>query len=133
MPTQLNLKVGQKPYTCLSGTSLQMISRDFRDDYEHEIIIARKNGKLTELAMEITEDCEIEFLTTGDELGNNTLRRTACLVLIRAVADLYGKSQQVKIQYSLDKGYYCELPGKKVDKKTAAEIRKQMKNIIAEN
>ncbi len=132
MSMTLHLKIDGKPYECISGTSLKMIGRDFKNDYPHEIIIARRNGKLVELAEEITQDCEIGFLTTGDELGNRTLRRTACMVMIKAVTDLYGKAQQVKVQYSLANGYYCELPGMKVDKKTASEIRKQMKSIIDE-
>ena len=124
MASKLNLTVNGKPYECFPGTSLQMISRDFKQDYPHDIIIARCNGKLVELATEVKNDCNVEFLTTGDELGNRTLRRTACMVLIKAISDLYGKGQKIKIQYSLDKGYYCELPGMKVDKKVAAEIKK---------
>ncbi len=130
MAAKINLKVNGKDYACLPGTSLQIISRDFKNDYPHEIIIARKNGKLIELFSEINEDCEIDFLTTGDELGNNALRRTACMVMIKAVRDLYGKDQEVKILYSLDKGYYCELQGMTTGPERAEEIRRQMQVII---
>lgn len=132
MAAKLKLKVNGKDYECLPGTSLQMISRDFKKDYPYDIILAKKNGKLIELASEINEDCEIDFLTTGDEMGNNALRRTACMVMIKAVKDLFGKDQEVKILYSLDKGYYCELQGMTTGKQRAAKIKRQMQDIAAD-
>ncbi len=105
------MTIGEKCYDYYPGVSLHTVSRDFRDDYDHDIILARVDGKLTELTKCMEYDGEVEFITTGDMTGNKTYKRTVCLVMQKAFEDVIGKDliRRLTVQYSLDKGYYCEL------------------------
>lgn len=108
---KIHLKIGQKDVEYDSGLTLEKISSDFSKDYPHDIILARVDGKLAELTKIMDQDAEIEFLTTGDPIGNEAYRRTASMMMLKAFQDVIGKEnfERLTVQYSLDKGYYCEL------------------------
>lgn len=92
-----------------SGISLQEISRDFQERFPHRILLSRVNGKLKELHHHLRKNCQVEFLTTANKIGNMTYRRTATLVLTKAVTDVLGKDSELIVDFSVDKGYYCEI------------------------
>ena len=96
-----------------NGINMETIGRDFQDRYSHKIILSRFNGKLMELSKKIKRNGEIEFITTGDRIGEQTYRRTATLILTKAVADILGKDSKMTVQFSVHKGYYCDISGHK--------------------
>lgn len=93
------------------GVSLEKIAGDLQDRYPHRIIMARLNGKLKELYKHVREDANIEFVTTGEKIGEQSYRRTATLMLTKAAADILGKNEKLIVQFSVHKGYYCEIAG----------------------
>ena len=107
----IHLKVGEDSFEYGAGVSLEAVSRDFQKDYPHDIILARVDGKLAELSKCIDRDAEIEFITTGEPVGNEAYRRTASMVMLKAFQDVLGRDnfERLTVQYSLDKGYYCEV------------------------
>lgn len=116
------------------GISLEEISRDFQGHYPHQIILARLNGKLKELFEKVTEDCQVEFLTIGDKIGEQTYRRTATFILTKAVRDMFGSDSRLIVQFSVHRGYYCEICGKKsVDDEQIKNLWKCMKEITEKN
>ena len=109
--SKIHLKTGKGCFTYEAGTTLEAISRDFQEDYPHDIIIARVDGKLAELNSCMDRDAEIEFITTGEAVGNEVYRRTASMMMLKAFQDVVGRDnfERLTVQYSLDRGYYCEL------------------------
>ena len=63
----VNVTVGKQTNTYPSGITYGEIAKEFADQYQYDIILAQKDGRLVELAKKIKEDCTIEFLTT--EIG----------------------------------------------------------------
>ena len=109
--SKIHLKTGKGCFTYEAGTTLEAISRDFQEDYPHDIILARVDGKLAELNSCMDRDAEIEFITTGEAVGNEVYRRTASMMMLKAFQDVVGRDnfERLTVQYSLDRGYYCEL------------------------
>jgi len=108
---KIHLKVGEESFEYEAGQTLEAISRDFQKNYPHDIILARVDGKLAELTKTIQEDASAEFITTGEIIGNEVYRRTASMMMLKAFQDVLGREnfERLTVQYSLDRGYYCEL------------------------
>ena len=108
---KIHLKVREKIFEYEAGLTLETISRDLQKAYPHDIILARVNGKLAELMKTIDEDVSVEFITTGEIIGNEAYRRTASMMMLKAFQDVMGREnfERLTVQYSLDRGYYCEL------------------------
>ena len=70
------------------GTSFEVIANDFQSQYEHKIVLGCSNHKLIELCKELKKDCDLKFITIGDEIGNKTYKRSICLMLVKAVHDV---------------------------------------------
>lgn len=94
-----------------SGILLEEIAAELQTRYPHRIIMARVNGKLEELYKRLSKDATIEFVTTGEKIGEQSYRRTATLMLTKAVSDILGKDEKLVVQFSVHKGYYCEIDG----------------------
>lgn len=95
------------------GKALLELAKYAKKDYEHDIILAKVNGKLTELTKEVSEKDVVEFVTTDTVIGNLTYKRSACMLMLSALYDVVpeGKIKKVCVQYSLSKGYYCDFEG----------------------
>ena len=110
-------------------------SIEAQKDYSHKIVLARVNGKLSELNREICESQknEIEWVTTADTSGMQTYRRSATFLMLKAVRDVYGRSVNICVEYSLSKGYYCSVTGDvAVDETFIGKISYRMKELVDE-
>ena len=101
---QIQVNVLGDIYEYPQGTTLQKIGADFQTRYPHMIIMARVNGKLRELNYVIPPDADVEFITIGDKVGEQSYRRTATLILTKAVSDVIGKDAGLIVQFSMHKG-----------------------------
>ena len=131
---QIQVNVLGDIYEYPQGTTLQKIGADFQTRYPHMIIMARGNGKLRELNYVIPPDADVEFITIGDKVGEQSYRRTATLILTKAVSDVIGKDAGLIVQFSMHKGYYCEICGHMpVEEDVLEKIEKRMKELIRQN
>lgn len=116
------------------GVSLEEIAGDLQDRYPHRIIMARLNGKLKELYKRVREDANVEFVTTGDKIGEQSYRRTATLMLTKAVSDILGKEEKLIVQFSVHKGYYCEIKEHMpIEEELLAKLQKRMEELRDDN
>lgn len=131
---QIQVNVLGDIYEYPQGTTLQKIGADFQYRYPHMIIMARVNGKLRELNYVIPPDADVEFITIGEKVGEQSYRRTATLILTKAVSDVIGKDAGLIVQFSMHKGYYCEICGHMpIEEEVLEKIEKRMKELIRQN
>ncbi len=133
---KIHLKVREKFFEYEAGLTLETISRDFQKAYPHDIILARVDGKLAELMKTIDEDVSVEFITTGEIIGNEAYRRTASMMMLKAFQDVMGREnfERLTVQYSLDRGYYCELiSDTSLTKELLDRVKLRMQEIQKEN
>ena len=110
---QYQVQVNGTLHTYEEGTSFETIARDFQAQYKDRIVLGCENHKLFELKKTLQKNCELKFITTGDSIGNKTYKRSMCLMLVKAIHDICGHddSCKVRIDFSVDKGYYCTVTG----------------------
>lgn len=102
-------KTKEYPY----GTSYGEIVEEYKDSTRYPIVLVIKDGKLCELHKKLKKDGVLEFLTTGDEIGHQTYKRSASLLLLKAIYHVAGHKniKKITLHYSVDAGYYYTIEG----------------------
>lgn len=102
-------KTKEYPY----GTSYGEIVEEYKGSTRYPIVLVMKDGKLCELHKKLKRDGVLEFITTGDEIGHKTYKRSASLLLLKAVYHVAGHKniKNVILHYSVDAGYYYTIEG----------------------
>ncbi len=115
-------------------TALSELAKRVQAEYDADIVLAQLNGKLMELHKEVFADSEITWVTTKDSAGSLAYKRSATLIMLKAIYDLIPKEklEKVKVDFSLSKGYYCVIKGNvKVDDNLIAAVENRMREIVA--
>lgn len=96
-----------------AGVTFGEIAGIYQKEYEHQIALAVRNGKIMELFKKVDRDCTVEFLTLSDDTGAKTYNRTATLILMKAISEVVGadKVEKIKMEFSIGNGYYCSKAG----------------------
>ena len=117
------------------GTTFEHIAKDFQTMYDNQIVLGCINHRLVELRKTLKSHCTLRFITTGDAVGNKTYRRSMCLMLVKAIHDICGHENpcQVRIDFSVSKGFYCTVSGDVVvDEDFLVKVTNRMREMIAE-
>lgn len=125
-----SVQLGEQTKQYEKGITYRVIAEEMQKDYEHRIVLALVDGtRLQELNKRLKKDCRLEFLTVSDSIGYETYRRSLCFMLVKAVYDVGGHEhvRNVKIHFSVSRGYYCTLDGDlKLDQKFLDQVDARM-------
>ncbi|WP_461811073.1 uridine kinase family protein [Faecalimonas sp.] len=127
------IQIGNQIKLYEEGTTYKKIAEEYQKQYENDIVLVIVDGKLQELLKECRQDCKLEFVTTDTKIGNETYRRSMCLLLVKAIEDVARKEnvKKIRIQYSVSKGYYCMLDGNvKVTEAFLQQVEKCMIEMV---
>ena len=72
------------------GTTYEAIAEEYQEAYGGTIALVAVDGKIRELFRKVVKDCEIGFFTLKDEIGHKCYMRTAKMLFLKAVHDLFG-------------------------------------------
>ena len=131
-----NVLIGDVERQYADGTVLTQIAQDFQDEYDAQIVLALKDGKLTELFRSITGPCKLEFITTKTAPGIETYKRSATLIMMKAFYDVAGVEnvEKIKVEYSISKGYYCTVEGNvEITKQLLEDVKTQKQKLVSED
>ena len=122
----------QKEYN--KGVTYEEIAKEYQSQYTSRIAAVMFNGKIRELMKTVKKDGELSFITFSDTIGYKTMRRTAIMLLIKAVRDVGGDKQlKTRVEFTIGNGYYCTIKGDiKVDDEFAAKVSDRIKFLISE-
>lgn len=116
-----------------AGTTFAEIVEPYQKVSEAPVILVTVNGKLKELHKKLKYDSRIGFVTTKDNIGHQTYKRSACMILLKAIYDIAGKEHvdNVVIHYSVGSGYYFTMKGSKIpDQKFLDQVKARMYEIV---
>ena len=116
-----------------AGTTFAEIVEPYQKVSETPVILVTVNGKLKELHKKLKYDSRIGFVTTKDNIGHQTYKRSACMILLKAIYDIAGKEHvdNVVIHYSVGSGYYFTMKGSKIpDQKFLDQVKARMHEIV---
>ena len=96
------------------GTTFETIAADFQDKYDSMIAVAVANGKIRELFKKVTKDCTLNFFTLRDDVGHKTYVRTATMLLLKAIQDVFGyeAAKESCVEFAVGNGTYVNGKGK---------------------
>ena len=116
------------------GTSFETIAADFQEKYDSMIAVAVANGKIRELFKKVTKDCTLSFFTLRDDVGHKTYVRTATMLLLKAIHDVFGyeAAQGSCVEFAVGNGTYVNGQGKfPATEESADKLKKRMQELAA--
>ena len=116
------------------GTTFEEIAKEYQHEYEHRIAAVYFNGKIRELMKKVKKSGELSFITVKDNIGFKTMRRTAVMMLIKAVRDVGGAEKvKTRIEFTIGTGIYCTIIGNVlVDDTFAGKVSDRFTEMVKE-
>lgn len=113
-----------------AGTTLLDIAKDISPRLAREALVAKVDGRLTDLGRPMERDANLEFLTFDDEEGRQVYRHSTAHVMAQAVQKLY-PGVRFAIGPAIADGYYYDFDtSEPFVPEDLARIEKEMEAII---
>lgn len=95
------------------GTPFGEIVKDFEGQEKYPVVLVLVGNKLRELHKRLHEDCEISLITTGDDIGHKTYKRSMNLLLLKAVYHVAGHEniKKIVLHFTAGEGFYYTIDG----------------------
>ncbi len=129
----VKLTINGKVWEYPDGITYKEVVQDFEKEADSPVIAVVAGGKIRELYKKATRDCDVKLVTTRSTIGNNTYKRTACLILLKAIYDVAGKENinKVVLHYSVGSGYYFTMYGSEaLTEEFLAKVKAKMDEIV---
>lgn len=121
---QVTILGEQKSYP--EGTTYEEIIEPYQEQYHGLINLVSVDGKIRELFKELNKDCTLGIFTVKDDVGYKTYVRTATMLFLKAIFDLYGEevTAKSKVEFTIGNGLYISTADGVMASKQNAEIIK---------
>lgn len=116
-----------------ADTTLAEVAHSFQKYFNYPILAAKLDNVVVNLNREIEKKCDVDFFDRSSTEGNTVYTASANFMLIVAIHRLFGPGVDVTIEHSIDRGVYCELIGKKLDKTVLKKIEDEMHKLVEED
>ncbi len=116
-----------------SETTYEMLVEDYQAENDGLIVLVKENGKIRELFKRVTRDCTVDFFTLKDDVGHKTYVRTATMLFLKGIYDVFGPeaAQQSRVECAIGHGLYVNVLGKvPATVESAAKIKARMKELV---
>lgn len=114
------------------GTTYETIAAEYQQNYEGMIALVAANGKIRELFKKVTKDCRLEFFTLGDDVGHKTYVRTATMLFLKGISDVFGAeaARESCVEFTIGHGLYVNTLGRApVTAESAERIKARMREL----
>ena len=114
------------------GTTYETIAAEYQKEYDSMIAVVAVNGKIRELFKRVSRNCKVEFFTLKDDVGYKTYVRTATMLFLKAVYDVFGPdaAQCSAVEFSIGHGTYVHTcDSVEVSKDSAERLKKRMQEL----
>ena len=114
------------------GTTYEKIAEEYQEQYDNLIAVAAADGKIRELFKRVTKDCNVSFFTLKDDIGYKTYVRTATMLFLKGVFDVFGQEccQSCRVEFAVGNGLYINHCGSvEITDTNAAKLQARMKEL----
>ena len=115
------------------NTTLSEIANSFQGRYNFPILIAKVDNVIEELAYHITKKCSVNFYDRSSTFGHTVYSHGVHFLMIVAIKKVLGSDAEVIIQHSIDKGVYCEMVNREIDKDVVKQIEAKMDELVKQD
>lgn len=112
------------------GETLLDVYNRIKDEISVKPICAHVNHKTEGLNYPLFMPKMVNFIDEGNPSGQRMYVRSLCMVLAKAVHDLY-PAASLSIEHSIASGYYATIDRQTADAATVAAVKRRMEEIIA--
>ena len=104
------LKVLGEEMQVESGTTWEDVAKMVQDRFDSPIAAVSVNGKIRELFKRVNKSAEVDFFTLKDDVGRLTYSRTATMLTIKAIFDLYGEkaANTSRVDFTIANGTFIK-------------------------
>lgn len=113
------------------GSTLLDVAKDLRERLGFDPLCARVNNKTEGLHFRLFGPKDIEFLSATDENSSRCYVRSLCMILYKAVSQLY-PGAQLKIEHSIANGFFCRINNAGVPV-SSTDVEAEMRRIVDKN
>ena len=95
------------------GTPYGEIVKDFEHRRRIPVVLVMVGNKLRELHKRLHGDCRLSLITTADDIGNKTYKRSMNLLLLKAVYHVAGHEniKKIVLHFTTGAGFYYTIDG----------------------
>ncbi len=114
------------------GTTLESVAEEFQSDYDGMIAVASVDGKIRELFKKVNRDCRVGFFTLRDDVGHKTYVRSAKMLFLKALQDVFGtEAARVScMEFAIGRGTYVNTLGTvPVGEENAERLKSRMREL----
>ncbi len=125
--------LGEKCESFPQGTVFGEVVAKMAEDQADRTLLVKSDGHLMELHREVGKDCTIELVDISEKIGNDTYRRSLCMLLIRSIYQLAGDEHVDKIvlHFSVSGGYYFTVEGDfEISHDFLAKVKTHMMSLV---
>ncbi len=115
------------------GTTYETVAAPYQEAYDNMIAVVSVNGKIRELFKKLTKDCTIDFFTLRDDVGYKTYVRTATMLFLKGIYDVFGSkaAQGSRVEFAIGHGSYIRAgEGVLVSEESARQIKDRMWQLV---
>ena len=99
----------------------------------NDAVLADCNGDILDFQTPFSKDCTVRWIPLSSKQAYQAYRRTAIMLLVCGVKEIYGEKADVKVKHSLGKSIYCEFKdGHTPLQKELSILENKMKEIVLE-
>ncbi len=115
------------------GTTWEDIAKMFQDKFDSPIAAVSVNGKIRELFKRVNKNCEVEFFTLKDDVGRLTYSRTATMLAMKAIFDIFGEkaTNSSRVDFTIGNGIFIKAgEGIPLNDESASRIKARMLELV---
>ncbi len=114
------------------GITLNELKEIIKLKSSYLVVAGKVNNYVKELSYNLNENCIVDFIDLSNEDGYRIYKRSICLVLIKAMADIF-PWKKVVISHAISKGVFCEIKnGKELQEEDVIKIENRMNELVKE-
>ncbi len=127
------IKVEGKTIEAAEGMTYKELAETFQKEYQHDIVLVLENGRMRELFRPVKPGAKVRFITTGQNDGFKTYKRSVTLLMLKAVYDVAGMEavSGIKVHFSISHGYFCTSENQKIDEAFLAKVQARMEELVS--
>lgn len=126
-------RADQEKITVERGSSAEELYERYRPELPYTVLAVKINNKIESLSYRFSRECTAEFIDMRSQSGNLIYQNSLCLIYLKAVEDVLGKSD-VDIENAINKGLYTEIKTKEpLSAKQVRAIERRMRELVDED
>lgn len=132
MEQTYSVTIGSSQYSYPAGTTFRKIAEDFQSQFESDILLVSRDGKLCELHKILDRDCTLKMLTIQDKPGMQTYERSAIFLMLKSFYDIVGETHitSISVEYSLSHALFIIANGDfQLDQALLDQVERRMKDL----